>query len=86
MPTPNCVKVPKEICVDTKTNPHRVKKPVIKEWCYKPSELLQINSSGFTVPNDASPDTSTIQGPEAPTSEEPTTPAAARARLFSWLK
>lgn len=39
VPQPNCVKVPKEICVNTKANPRRVKKPVVKEWCYKPSEL-----------------------------------------------
>jgi len=36
---PNCIKVPKEICVNAKTNPKKVKKPVVKEWCYKPSDL-----------------------------------------------
>jgi len=36
---PNCLKVPKEICVNAKTNPKKVRKPVIKEWCYKPSDL-----------------------------------------------
>jgi len=36
---PNCIKVPKEICVNAKSNPKKVKKPVIKEWCYKPSDL-----------------------------------------------
>lgn len=36
---PNCIKVPKEICVNAKSNPRKVKKPVIKEWCYKPSDL-----------------------------------------------
>jgi len=36
---PNCIKVPKEICVNAKTNPRKVKRPVIKEWCYKPSDL-----------------------------------------------
>lgn len=39
VPKPNCVKVPKEICVNTKKNPRRVKKPVVKEWCYRPSDL-----------------------------------------------
>ena len=33
---PNCVQVPKEICVDIKANPRKVSKPVIKEWCYRP--------------------------------------------------
>jgi len=36
---PNCVKVPKEVCINAKTNPKKVKKPVVKEWCYKPSDL-----------------------------------------------
>ena len=39
MPKPNCVKVPKEICVNTKTNPRRVQRPVVKEWCYRPKDL-----------------------------------------------
>merc|ERR1712079_51782 len=33
-----CVDVPKEICTRSRTNPKRVKKPVIKNWCYEPSE------------------------------------------------
>lgn len=41
---PNCVKVPKEVCVNAKTNPRKVKKPVIKEWCYKPSDLKNSSS------------------------------------------
>jgi len=36
---PNCIKVPKEVCVNAKSNPKKVKKPVVKEWCYKPSDL-----------------------------------------------
>ena len=63
---PNCIKVPKEICINVKANPKKVtlsttkstsyhqissisvvdfsphpqvKKPVVKEWCYKPSDL-----------------------------------------------
>lgn len=36
---PNCIKVPKEVCINAKTNPKKVKKPVVKEWCYKPSDL-----------------------------------------------
>lgn len=45
VPKPNCVKVPKEICVNTKSNPRRVKKPVVKEWCYRPSDLLDNSPS-----------------------------------------
>ena len=36
---PNCIKVPKEICINVKSNPRKVTKPVVKEWCYKPSDL-----------------------------------------------
>ena len=41
VPKPNCDKVPKEICVNTKKSPRRVKKPVVKEWCYRPKDLLE---------------------------------------------
>jgi len=41
---PNCIKVPKEVCVEAKVNPKKVKKPVIKEWCYKPSDLQSPSS------------------------------------------
>merc|ERR1711892_608396 len=33
-----CVDVPKETCTRSRTNPKKVKKPVIKKWCYIPSE------------------------------------------------
>lgn len=39
--TPNCVQVPKEVCVNTKKNPRVVKKPVVKEWCYRPKDLAE---------------------------------------------
>jgi len=41
---PNCIKVPKEVCVEAQVNPRKVKKPVIKEWCYKPSDLASPSS------------------------------------------
>merc|ERR1711990_454766 len=37
-PTEECVDVPKEVCSRSKTNPKTVKKPVIKKWCYNPTE------------------------------------------------
>lgn len=36
-PRENCVDVPKEVCTRSQTNPRKVKKPVIKKWCYTPS-------------------------------------------------
>ena len=35
---PECIDVPKEICSRSKQNPKKVKKPIIKNWCYTPSE------------------------------------------------
>merc|ERR1711892_861996 len=37
-PTEECVDVPKEVCTGSRTNPRKVKKPVVKKWCYVPSE------------------------------------------------
>jgi len=37
-PAEECVDVPKEVCSRSRTNPKTVKKPVIKKWCYNPSE------------------------------------------------
>ena len=37
-PTDNCVDVPKEVCVRVRTNPRKIKRPVIKKWCYVPSK------------------------------------------------
>merc|ERR1712106_1315745 len=37
-PKQECVDVPKEVCTRQRTNPRKVKKPVVKKWCYVPSE------------------------------------------------
>jgi len=37
-PTEECVDVPKEVCTRSRTNPRKVKKPVVKKWCYTPTE------------------------------------------------
>jgi len=34
----NCFDVPKEVCTRARTNPRKVKKPIVKKWCYTPSE------------------------------------------------
>jgi len=38
VPVQECVDVPKEICARSKTNPRKIKKPVVKKWCYVPSK------------------------------------------------
>merc|ERR1739838_679299 len=37
-PKEECVDVPKEVCTRSRTNPRKVLKPVVKKWCYVPSE------------------------------------------------
>ncbi|XP_040571037.1 uncharacterized protein [Lepeophtheirus salmonis] len=39
VPKNNCLKVPKEVCVNTKKNPKKIQKPIIKQWCYNPNDL-----------------------------------------------
>jgi len=38
MPKEECVDVPKEICSRARRNPRKVQKPMIKQWCYVPSQ------------------------------------------------
>ena len=35
-PVEECVDIPKEVCVRAKVNPRRIKRPIIKKWCYTP--------------------------------------------------
>lgn len=37
-PTQECVDIPKEVCSRSRTNPRKVQKPVVKKWCYVPTE------------------------------------------------
>jgi len=37
-PREECVDVPKEVCTRAQANPRKVKKPVIKKWCYVPTQ------------------------------------------------
>ena len=49
----SCIDVPKEICVRTERNPHKVKYPVIKNWCYTlkcPDECLESAENGKCLP------------------------------------
>ncbi|QQP39305.1 Uncharacterized protein FKW44_020145, partial [Caligus rogercresseyi] len=39
VPKKNCIKVPKEVCTNTRRNPKKIIKPVSKLWCYDPREL-----------------------------------------------
>jgi len=59
-PRENCVDVPKEVCVRVRTNPRKVKKPIIKKWCYKPTE------------ESGSVETTTTERPEPITAESRT--------------
>merc|ERR1711963_1151002 len=37
-PKEECVDIPKEVCSRSRQNPHTVQKPVVKKWCYVPTE------------------------------------------------
>ena len=38
-PTEKCVDVPKKVCTKFRTNPKKVRKPLVKKWCYVPSKV-----------------------------------------------
>ena len=35
-----CVEIPKEVCVRAKVNPRKEKRPIIKKWCYTPTDNI----------------------------------------------
>ena len=37
-PVEACIDVPKEVCFRAQVNPKKVKKPIVKKWCYVPTE------------------------------------------------
>ena len=37
-PAENCIDIPKEVCSRSRKNPRKISKPVIKKWCYTPSD------------------------------------------------
>ena len=37
-PKQECVDVPKEVCATQRQNPRTITKPLIKKWCYTPTE------------------------------------------------
>ena len=49
-----CMDVPKEICSKSKINPRRVKKPVIKKLCFKPTNLTVTGVEVEDDPEDCS--------------------------------
>jgi len=52
----NCYDVPKEVCTRARTNPRKVKKPIVKKWCYTPSENDGISdSSSLAQPSEKCP-------------------------------
>jgi len=55
---PACTKVPQETCVNQVT-PRRVKKPVIKEWCYNPKDLDALKASNIVPSNFEEQDNAT---------------------------
>jgi len=42
-PAEECVDIPKEVCSRSRTNPRKVQKPVVKKWCYVPTEQSGLN-------------------------------------------
>ena len=54
-PAEECVDIPKEICVRAKVNPRKIKRPIVKKWCYTPKvEYAESSENDFSDSNDDS--------------------------------
>ena len=60
IPDLECVDVPKEVCVRVRNNPRKIKKPIIKRWCYTPNEETGSDSTDTTPDNGVETNTETI--------------------------
>ena len=71
-PTEECVDVLKEVCTRSKSNPRKVKKLVVKEWCGEESGLYRSLASTGVCPA-----TTTATATTATTASTTTTTATA---------
>jgi hypothetical protein len=82
-PLDNCVDVPREVCVRVRTNPRKVKRPIIKKWCYVPSAesgLASGDGAGAPVERSARSNTNlTTLLPDAGDDEQTVTVASTLA-------
>jgi hypothetical protein len=60
-PVDNCVDVPKEVCVRMRTNPRKVKRPVIKKWCYVPTEESGLNTEDYDNDENSNTETADLE-------------------------
>lgn len=60
-PVDNCVDVPKEVCVRMRTNPRKVKRPVIKKWCYVPTEESGLNTEDYDNDENSNTETTDLE-------------------------
>lgn len=74
--------IPKEVCARARRNPRKINKPVIKKWCYTPTEesgLGNFNPSSTpsnTDDNDSNGDPDETSTDLPPSGEEQTTAEA----------
>jgi len=72
IPELECVDVPKEVCVRVRNNPKKIKKPIVKRWCYTPTETETETGSA----DDATETASNNNGAETETNTETIVPDA----------
>ena len=64
--------IPKEVCTRHKANPRKIKKPVLKKWCYTPTP--ESGSDTNTEQSDTNDDTTTVADPDDTETETVTSP------------
>ena len=81
-PAEECVDIPKEICVRAKVNPRKIKRPIVKKWCYTPKvEYAESSENDFSDSNDDSNnDDSNNDDPSEDTTLPPDSATASPAR------
>ena len=72
IPELECVDVPKEVCVRVRNNPKKIKKPIVKRWCYTPTETETETGSA----DDSTETASNNNGAETETNTETIVPDA----------
>ena len=81
-----CIDIPNEVCQKKKVNPKKIKKPIIKRWCYNTNTTTTITTISTTMTFTTTSWTTTTTTTTTTTATPTTTTAKMTTACDSYLK